>query len=166
MGGRTPVARRCPVRTWFTLAVLLALPRSAWAADRPPNVLLVVADDLRADVTSVYRGPVKTPNLEALADRGSVFDRATCGYPICHVSRARGGTEQQACSRDRQNRARNPAAQMCEIQPTHVIYIPRMSVVILSGAGAAKVQTAAAANERDFLPFSPCGRRWQPKAAG
>jgi arylsulfatase A-like enzyme len=75
------------VRIWFTLAVLFALPRAAWAADRPPNVLLVVADDLRADVTSVYGGPVKTPNLEALAARGSVFSRATCGYPVCHVSR-------------------------------------------------------------------------------
>lgn len=68
--------------------MLVALLRAAWAADRRPNVLLVVADDLRADVTSVYGGPVKTPNLEALAARGSVFDRATCGYPICHVSRA------------------------------------------------------------------------------
>jgi arylsulfatase A-like enzyme len=76
------------MRIWLTLVVLLALPRGAWAEDRPPNVLLVVADDLRADVTSVYGGPVKTPNLEALAARGSVFDRATCGYPICHVSRA------------------------------------------------------------------------------
>jgi arylsulfatase A-like enzyme len=76
------------VRTWFTIAVLLALPRAAWAADRPPNVLLIVADDLRADVTSVYGGPARTPNLESLAARGSVFDRATCGYPICHVSRA------------------------------------------------------------------------------
>ena len=76
------------MRIGLTLAVLLALHRAAGAADRPPNVLLVVADDLRADVTSVYDGPVTTPNLEALAARGSVFDRATCGYPICHVSRS------------------------------------------------------------------------------
>jgi len=71
----------------FTLAALLVLPGAAWAADRQPNILLVVADDLRADVTSVYGGPVKTPNLEALAARGSVLTRATCGYPVCHVSR-------------------------------------------------------------------------------
>ncbi len=82
------IERRCPVRIWFTLAVLFAIPRAVWSVDRPPNVLLVVADDLRADVTSVYGGPVRTPNLDALALRGSVFDRATCGYPICHVSRA------------------------------------------------------------------------------
>ncbi len=76
------------MRIGFTLALLLASLRTASAADPPPNVLLVVADDLRADVSSVYGGPVKTPNLEALAARGSVFERATCGFPICHVSRA------------------------------------------------------------------------------
>lgn len=53
----------------------------------PPNVVLVMADDLRADVMSVYGGPVPTPNLERLAQLGVRFDRATCGYPICHVSR-------------------------------------------------------------------------------
>src|SRR5262245_59963810 len=85
---RTPIGRRWPVRIWFFLAALFAVPRAAWAAERPPNILLVVADDLRADVTSVYGGPVKTPNLETLAARGSVFTRAICGYPVCHVSRA------------------------------------------------------------------------------
>jgi arylsulfatase A-like enzyme len=75
------------VRIWFILAAMLAVPRAECAADRPLNVLLVVADDLRADVTSAYGGPVKTPNLEALAARGSVFRRAACGYPVCHVSR-------------------------------------------------------------------------------
>jgi len=76
------------MRFKFSLVVLFALLRTAWAAEVPPDVLLIVADDLRADVMSVYGGPVKTPNLEALAARGSVFDRATCGYPICHVSRS------------------------------------------------------------------------------
>jgi arylsulfatase A-like enzyme len=57
------------------------------ASPDKPNVLFIVADDLRADVTSVYGGPVKTPHLDALAARGCVFTRATCGYPICHVSR-------------------------------------------------------------------------------
>lgn len=63
---------------------------SLHAADeqpRRPDIVFIVADDLRADVMSVYGGPVKTPNLEALAARGSLFRRATCGYPICHISR-------------------------------------------------------------------------------
>jgi arylsulfatase A-like enzyme len=74
-------------RTLAALAALLfAAPPAAPAANRP-HVLLVVADDLRADVISPYGGPVRTPNLDRLAARGAVFRRATCGYPICHVSR-------------------------------------------------------------------------------
>ena len=57
------------------------------ASPEKPHILFIVADDLRADVTSTYGGPVKTPHLDALAARGCVFSRATCGYPICHVSR-------------------------------------------------------------------------------
>jgi arylsulfatase A-like enzyme len=58
-------------------------------AGRParPNVVVLLADDLRADVLSTYGGPVKAPHLDRLARRGVVFRRATCGYPICHVSR-------------------------------------------------------------------------------
>lgn len=67
-------------------ALLPGEPSAARAADGP-HVLLVVADDLRADVTSAYGGPARTPNLEKLAARGALFRRATCGYPICHVSR-------------------------------------------------------------------------------
>ena len=74
------------------LAVVAGLV--AWmpvqAADSPParpDIVFIVADDLRADVMSVYGGPVKTPHLERLAARGCLFRRATCGYPICHVSR-------------------------------------------------------------------------------
>ena len=65
-----------------------ALTCALWlyAADKP-NVVVLQADDLRADVLSVYGGPVKTPHLDRLARRGVVFRRATCGYPICHVSR-------------------------------------------------------------------------------
>jgi arylsulfatase A-like enzyme len=73
-------------------ALSLALPAGLRAAEasKPEqtlNILFVVADDLRADVMSVYGGPAKTPNLEKLAARGCRFSRATCGYPICHVSR-------------------------------------------------------------------------------
>jgi arylsulfatase A-like enzyme len=52
-----------------------------------PHIVVIVADDLRADVMSAYGGPVQTPHLEQLAARGCRFVRASCGYPICHVSR-------------------------------------------------------------------------------
>ncbi len=63
------------------------IAQSGEASAERVNVVLLVADDLRADVMSVYGGPVATPNLEKLAARGCLFTRASCGYPICHVSR-------------------------------------------------------------------------------
>lgn len=54
-----------------------------------PNVLFLIADDLTASALEVYgNSDVHTPNLNALAARGMVFDRAYCQYPVCDASRA------------------------------------------------------------------------------
>lgn len=66
---------------WFVLTNVTAAE-----SDRP-HLLILVADDLRADLLGTYGGPVATPNLDRLAARGALFRRAVCGYPICHVSR-------------------------------------------------------------------------------
>ncbi|TWT63953.1 sulfatase-like hydrolase/transferase [Rubinisphaera italica] len=70
----------------FLTNFLVNDPQIIVAEDRP-HVVFIVADDLQADVISVYGGPVPTPHLQELANRGCRFQRATCGYPICHVSR-------------------------------------------------------------------------------
>ncbi len=58
-------------------------------ASRPPNIVLIVADDMRPDAPSfVGNRVIATPNIDALALRGAVFPRATCSSPICHVSRS------------------------------------------------------------------------------
>lgn len=49
---------------------------AAGTRDDRPNVVLVVADTLRADLMRLYGGPVPMPRIEALAERGAVFDRA------------------------------------------------------------------------------------------
>lgn len=56
------------------------------AGRRPLNVLLIISDDLRAELSS-YGGRAKTPNLDALAAAGVRFDRAYCQYPLCNPSR-------------------------------------------------------------------------------
>ena len=61
---------------------------AAGAAPAGPNVLTIISDQLNASVTSVYGGPVSTPNLERLARRGMVFSNATCPTPFCSPSRA------------------------------------------------------------------------------
>src|SRR5215471_8506610 len=58
------------------------------AAPPKPNVLTILCDQLNPAVTSVYGGPVSTPNLERLARRGMVFRNATCPTPFCSPSRA------------------------------------------------------------------------------
>lgn len=55
---------------------------------RPPNILLLMADQLTAFALSAYGNRVcKTPHLDALAARGTVFDNAYCNFPLCAPSR-------------------------------------------------------------------------------
>jgi len=52
------------------------------------NVLWIMADQLRWDYLSCYGHPsLRTPNLDALAQRGVRFDRAYVQSPICGASR-------------------------------------------------------------------------------
>lgn len=54
-----------------------------------PNILVIMADQLVADLTGVYgHSVVKTPNLQRLAERGVRFDAAYCAYPVCSPSRS------------------------------------------------------------------------------
>jgi len=77
----------------FAFARLLGLAVGVWAcgagfAAPPPNVLLVIADDLNTDL-GVYGHPLmQTPNIDRLARRGVVFSRAYTQYPQCNQSRA------------------------------------------------------------------------------
>lgn len=53
-----------------------------------PNILFVMADQLAPHFTSTYGHPVvSTPNLDALAERGSRFDAAYCHSPLCAPAR-------------------------------------------------------------------------------
>ncbi len=58
------------------------------SAERP-NVLFIAIDDLNDWVGSLKTHPnAKTPNIDALARRGTLFTNAHCQAPICGPSRA------------------------------------------------------------------------------
>jgi len=54
-----------------------------------PNILLITADQLRADALGCYGNPIcRTPNLDGLARRGVLFENAFTPNPICVPARA------------------------------------------------------------------------------
>ncbi len=56
-------------------------------ADRP-NFLLFMPDQLRADAVGAFGNPVaQTPNIDALAARGTAFSQAFCQNSVCSPSR-------------------------------------------------------------------------------
>ena len=53
-----------------------------------PNILIVMADQLAPHFTGAYGHPlVQTPAMDALAERGALFDAAYCNFPLCAPSR-------------------------------------------------------------------------------
>ena len=55
---------------------------------RQPNILLFFPDQHRGDWTGYRGGPVRTPNLGALAARGQAFVNALTPSPLCSPARA------------------------------------------------------------------------------
>ena len=58
------------------------------AADRRRNVLFIAVDDLRPNLRCYGDRIAQTPNIDRLADRGMLFERAYCQQAVCGPSRA------------------------------------------------------------------------------
>ena len=66
---------------------------AALAANRPPNIVLIIADDLGYNDISTFGGGVaggqlQTPHIDALAEQGAVFTQSYSGSSTCAPSRA------------------------------------------------------------------------------
>jgi arylsulfatase A-like enzyme len=69
--------------------VLLLGAAAASAAEKRPNLIFIVADDLRWNTLGCMGDPVvKTPNIDRLAAQGVLFQNCFVTTSICWVSRA------------------------------------------------------------------------------
>ena len=71
--------------TAFTTSLL---PRLNAKAEGKHNVLFMIVDDLRPMLGCYGIPEMHTPNIDSLAARGTLFNRAYCQYPLCNPSRA------------------------------------------------------------------------------
>lgn len=68
---------------WLAAALLAA----TGGLHAKPNILFIAVDDLRPEL-GCYGNPVLTPNIDQLARKGLVFDRAYCQQAVCSPTRS------------------------------------------------------------------------------
>ena len=77
------------LRSLFIVLALLAFAPPAWPAERPPNIVFILADDLGwGDVGFNGRTEWSTPQLDRLASQGTIFHRWYTAGVTCAPSRA------------------------------------------------------------------------------
>lgn len=88
---------RCIIR-WISLFCFLVMGLSAAEGAGRPNIIFLLADDMRWDAAGFAGNEViETPNLDQLAREGTVFREAFVTTAICAVSRASIFAGQYAC---------------------------------------------------------------------
>lgn len=86
-----PFDRRSLLKAFAAAGLIAALPRPVLAASAPRkarNILFIAVDDLRPQLGCYGNTQVKSPNIDALAASGFVFERAYCQQALCAPSRA------------------------------------------------------------------------------
>jgi arylsulfatase A-like enzyme len=69
-------------------ALAFAFTLTGLAADKKPNVLFIMSDDLNTALSGFGHPQCKTPELDKLAAEGVRFENMHCQYPVCGSSRA------------------------------------------------------------------------------
>lgn len=75
------------INTSLLLFLIAGFSSEATLQASKPNVLLIMADDLRTDLES-YGVKVVSPNLTQLAKTGRQFEKAYCQQALCNPSRS------------------------------------------------------------------------------
>ena len=71
----------------IVISSLLSQPAAARKSIKRPNVLFIAIDDLRPALGCYGDKAAVTPNIDRLANRGMVFNRAYCQQAVCSPSR-------------------------------------------------------------------------------
>lgn len=73
----------------LTLCILVSMLACSpvVAAEKKPNVLFIVVDDLRPDLGCYGAAHMHTPHIDKLAGDGLLFERAYCQVAVCNPSR-------------------------------------------------------------------------------
>ncbi len=128
------ISRRDLLRTSAALApaAIAAAAQPGSVPNKRPNLVLIIADQVRWDAIGAYgRNPMNlTPNLDAMARRGTLYRNMFTNQPVCSPSRsalftgqipreaASGGMrETELVSRPARSRLR-PSAGRLAIRPT------------------------------------------------
>jgi arylsulfatase A len=97
--GMEEMDRRTFVKTVAgTLAAPTVSSLSAQAADtgsvrrktRPPNVIIMICDDLGSGDLHCYGSSLQTPNLDRMAQEGVRFTHFNTAHPLCSAYRDHG----------------------------------------------------------------------------
>ena len=70
------------------VAASSVLPRSEAHSQKNRNVLFLAVDDLRPELGCYGHNLIKSPNIDMLASRSMLFERAYCQVAVCSPSRA------------------------------------------------------------------------------
>ena len=71
----------------FAISLLLVFATNAGVVAQDKNVLIVFMDDLRPELNCYGESHIKSPNIDALATQGILFNRAYCQQALCGPSR-------------------------------------------------------------------------------
>ena len=64
------------------------LPKYQPNAEGQYNVLFISVDDLRPLLGCYGHSEMHTPNIDRIAERGTLFNSAHCQFPVCNPSRS------------------------------------------------------------------------------